>query len=73
MKLAALLVIALLGGTASAGPGRAPRPRKQAFFRRYDLNRDGNIGPGEMPPALANELRPLDRDGDGWLQGNELP
>lgn len=121
MKLAALLVVAILGGTAHAGPGRTRSPRKhalraavmhqfdrngdgvlqprerkqaakalkrlakrmqhggkrqarkQAFIRRYDLNRDGNIGPGEMPPALANELRPLDRDGNGWLQGNELP
>jgi Ca2+-binding EF-hand superfamily protein len=47
--------------------------RKQKLIRRFDLDHDGNIGPGEMPPGLANELRPLDRDGDGWLQGNELP
>ena len=47
--------------------------RRQKFIRRFDINQDGNVGPGEMPPALADELRPLDRDGDGWLQGNELP
>lgn len=51
--------------------GRAQR--KQKFIRQYDLNGDGNVGPGEMPPALARELQPLDRDGDGWLEGNELP
>lgn len=47
--------------------------RRQNFIRKYDLNGDGNVGPGEMPPALSNEMRPLDRNGDGWLTGNELP
>lgn len=47
--------------------------RRQKFIRKYDLNGDGNIGPGEMPPALGAEMRPLDRNGDGWLTGNELP
>jgi hypothetical protein len=51
--------------------GRAQR--RQKFIRKYDLNGDGNIGPGEMPPALGAEMRPLDRNGDGWLTGNELP
>jgi hypothetical protein len=51
--------------------GRAARKRQ--FIRRFDLNGDGNVGPREMPPGLADELRPLDRDGDGWLRGNELP
>jgi hypothetical protein len=53
------------------GNPRAQRQRK--FIQRYDRNRDGNVGPAEMPPGLADEMRPLDRDGDGWLQGNELP
>jgi hypothetical protein len=131
MKVAALVLVVLLGGSAYARPGRAkgprpqslrvlvmqhfdrnhdgrlePRERKQAkralrrlaqrmtakridrprargrepgdarrnkLIKRYDLDRDGDIGPGEMPPVLADELRPLDVDGDGWLQGNELP
>lgn len=47
--------------------------KKQRFIRRFDLNRDGNVGPDEMPPGLADELRPLDRDGDGWLENGELP
>ena len=47
--------------------------KRQKFIRRFDINGDGNVGPGEMPPALADELRPLDRDGNGWLQGDELP
>jgi hypothetical protein len=53
---------------------RGPRMmRRERFFRRYDVNRDGNVGPGEIPPAVADELRPLDQDGDGWLSGDELP
>ena len=47
--------------------------RRQKFIRKYDLDGDGNVGPGEMPPALGAEMRPLDRNGDGWLTGNELP
>lgn len=47
--------------------------KKQRFIQRFDVDHDGNVGPSEMPPALADELRPLDRDGDGWLENNELP
>jgi len=48
------------------------RRRMRAIVRRYDLNGDGNVGPGEMPPAMANRLRLLDRNGDGWLDEGEL-
>ena len=51
--------------------GKQQRQRK--FVERFDRDGDGNVGPAEMPPGLADELRPLDRDGDGWLEGNELP
>jgi len=47
--------------------------RHRQFVDRFDRNRDGNVGPEEMPPGLADELRPLDRDSDGWLEGDELP
>lgn len=47
--------------------------RRAKLLRNYDRNRDGSVGPREMPPAVADELRPLDRDGNGWLEGNELP
>jgi hypothetical protein len=47
--------------------------RQRKLIQRFDRNRDGNVGPHEMPPDLADELRPLDRDGDGWLHGDELP
>jgi Ca2+-binding EF-hand superfamily protein len=47
--------------------------RQRKFIQRFDRDRDGNVDPREMPPGLADELRPLDRDGDGWLQGHELP
>ena len=69
-------------GRMQGQPGRMQQPggmqpgrmqRRQKFIRKYDLNGDGNIGPGEMPPALGAEMRPLDRNGDGWLTGNELP
>jgi hypothetical protein len=53
--------------------GDMRRQRQNKFIHRYDRDGDGNVGPGEMPPGLADELRPLDRDGDGWLQDNELP
>jgi hypothetical protein len=50
---------------------RARRERK--FIRRFDLDHDGNVGPNEMPPGIADQLRPLYRDGDGWLRDDELP
>ena len=53
--------------------GDMKQQRKRQFIDRFDRDRDGNVGPAEMPPGLADELRPLDRDGDGWLQGDELP
>lgn len=46
--------------------------RRARIMQRYDRNGDGNVGPREMPPGLADELRPLDRDGNGWLEGDEL-
>jgi hypothetical protein len=55
------------------GRGQGRKGRHAKLIRRFDLDGDGNLGPGEVPPAIANELRPLDRDGDGWLQDNELP
>lgn len=46
--------------------------RRARIIQRYDRNGDGNVGPREVPPGVADELRPLDRDGDGWVEGNEL-
>lgn len=54
-------------------PGNPRQARQRKFIRRFDLDHDGNVGPNEMPPGLADELRPLDRNGDGWLQDDELP
>jgi Ca2+-binding EF-hand superfamily protein len=47
--------------------------RRARFIQRFDLDGDGNVGPGEMPPELANRLRSRDRNGDGWLEPNEQP
>jgi len=49
------------------------RARMRKLVRRYDLDGDGNVGPGEMPPAVADRLRRFDRDGDGWLDEHDLP
>ena len=45
--------------------------RRQALIRRFDRNGDGVVGPEEMPPGLARRLRPLDRNGDGWLDDRD--
>ncbi len=52
----------------------SPDPRGRAIrgaIRRHDLNRDGNLGPGELPPAGARRLRRLDGDRDGWVSPGE--
>ena len=41
--------------------------RERNVLRRYDTNHDGVVDPSEMPPGLANRMRHLDRNGDGWL------
>ena len=51
--------------------GPRARARLRGVIQRYDLNGDGNVGPGEMPPAMARRLRPLDRNGDGWVDDND--
>jgi len=43
------------------------------IIQRYDLNHDGNVDAGEMPPAVARRLRQFDRNGDGWVDPQELP
>ena len=45
--------------------------RRRALVRRFDRNGDGVVGPEEMPPGLARRLRPLDRNGDGWLDDRD--
>jgi len=51
--------------------GPRARARLRGVIQRYDLNGDGNVGPGEMPPAMARRLRPLDRNGDGWVDDDD--
>lgn len=46
--------------------------RMGRFIERFDTNRDGNVGPGEMPSGQAHRLRRFDRNGDGWVQPGEL-
>lgn len=48
--------------------GRGVRARA---LRRFDTNRDGVVGPDEMPPGAARKLRPLDRNHDGWVDGRD--
>lgn len=42
------------------------------LIRRFDRDRDGQLGPGEVPPRLAERLRRFDRNGDGWIEPGEL-
>ncbi len=49
--------------------GQREARMRQRLIKRYDLDGDGNVGPGEMPPEMARRLRRLDRNGDGWLDG----
>ena len=55
----------------------ARQDRRQArmhrLIQRYDLNHDGNIDAGEMPPAVGKRLRRFDRNGDGWVDPQEMP
>jgi len=46
--------------------------RIQKLIRKYDLNHDGVVDQGEMPPRLAQRLQKLDRNGDGWLDANDV-
>jgi Ca2+-binding EF-hand superfamily protein len=48
---------------------RVQRARGQA--RRFDTDGDGVVSPEEMPPGAARRLRPLDQNGDGWLDDRD--
>ena len=45
--------------------------RRARLIQKYDLDRDGNLGPGELPPRVQQRLRRMDRNGDGWLDQND--
>lgn len=47
--------------------------RQRGLVRRLDTNRDGVVGPEEMPRGLARKLRPLDQNGDGWIDDRDQP
>jgi hypothetical protein len=46
--------------------------RIQKIIRKYDLNHDGVVDQGELPPRLARRLARLDRNGDGWIDQADL-
>lgn len=46
--------------------------RIQRIIRKYDLNHDGIVDRGELPPRLARRLARLDRNGDGWIDQADL-
>ena len=46
--------------------------RRERLIQRFDLNGDGNLGPGEVPPRVKNRLRKIDRNDDGWIGTDEL-
>ncbi len=49
---------------------RAAKLRR--VIERYDLDGDGNVGPGEIPPDVARRLRRFDRNGDGWVDDRDF-
>lgn len=51
---------------------RAERREINGTVEQYDRNGDGVAGPGEVPPQVQRRLRPLDRNGDGWVDGDDL-
>ena len=65
---------AKLAGQGAQGhqgqPGRRAKMKK--FIQRFDTNRDGTVGPDEMPPGQARRLRRLDQDRDGWVEPGEV-
>ncbi len=59
--------------TPRQGAGRVNRDGQyRRFMRRYDRNGDGQVGPREVPRGAADRLRPFDRDGDGWVERDEV-
>jgi hypothetical protein len=46
--------------------------RIRKLIRKYDLNHDGVVDQGEMPPRLAQRMQRLDRNHDGWLDAADL-
>lgn len=60
------------GGPGGKGGRGGKANRRAALIRRYDLNGDGNVGPGEVPPAVARKLRRFDTNQDGWVDGRDV-
>jgi hypothetical protein len=58
-------------GREARQDGRRRGDRRERLLRRFDTNHDGVVGPDEMPPGMARKLRPLDRNGDGWLDDRD--
>jgi len=54
------------------GPGRGRRPGRGDFVKRLDTNGDGKVSRKEFD-GPADHFDVLDRDGDGYLSGDEAP
>jgi len=67
--LAAALLASLL---LAAGVQAQPRD-PGAYLRQMDSDGDGRISQAEYVEWMLYAFRRMDRDGDGVLQGNELP
>lgn len=49
--------------------------RQKAFARaiaKFDANRDGRLGPGEVPAELQRRIARFDLNGDGWVDAAEI-
>lgn len=41
------------------------------LIKKYDLDHDGVVDQGEMPPRMARKLRRLDTNHDGWVDDGD--
>ena len=40
---------------------------ERRVIERFDANGDGAVGPNEVPPGVADRMRHLDHNRDGWV------
>ncbi|CAN5912648.1 hypothetical protein BH11MYX3_BH11MYX3_13200 [soil metagenome] len=60
-----------LGNDQQGQAGRGGRRAK--LIQKYDLDHDGNLGPGELPPRVQQRMRRMDRNRDGWVDQGDRP
>lgn len=70
--VAALAMIATAGNSIAQDATDAPSSPR-AYLQRMDANGDGRVGEGEYVAYMSVGFARMDRDGNGVLEGDELP